>query len=430
MQSRRQLLAGLGAASLLRPQGAIAAPASEVPADFIGLSFETGELLKNHLLTPDNSSLVSLIRGLGPAGLLRIGGNSSDRATAHPSPASIASLAAFVRAIGWSLVYGLDLGNGSPGQAADEARAAADAAGPALVAFQIGNEPDLFSPDLRPPGWTVADYLAEWQRFAEAVLARVPGARFAGPDIAARGSWMMPFASLARPRPVLLTRHFYTEGPGSSPSVTIARMLGSGPALAAAMAPAEDAARASNLPVRMIETNSVYGGGRPGVSDTLAAAIWGADLMFRLAASGWSGVNFHDRPIRSYAPIGEDPPGHPFARPLYYGMLLFARSHARRVFFLSVPESPGVSAYTVEGRDGRTRLAFINKDPVRTVRVAPPAHVSPTNLLRLTAPSPAATAVTLGGAAVGDGGAWQPSPEPITGLIELPPCNAVLVRPA
>jgi len=31
--------------------------------------------------------------------------------------------------------------------------------------------------------------------------------------------------------------------------------------------------RSAELPIRMTEVNSVYGGGKPGVSDTLAAAV-------------------------------------------------------------------------------------------------------------------------------------------------------------
>jgi hypothetical protein len=420
--SRRAVLAGLAAAAVA---GASRAPA--VPPRFIGLSYETGELVEGTRLSPGNRAFVALLRRLGGEGLLRLGGNSSDRAHAHPTAAAIDRLAGFLRATGWSLLYGLDLGNGTPRQAADEAHAVADAAGPALTAFQIGNEPDLFASRLRPRGWGVSDYLDAWRRFAEAVLRRVPAARFAGPDIAENGSWMMPFAALRDPRPVLLTRHFYTEGPGSSPSVTIARMLGSAGKLAAAIEPAEQAARASGLPVRMAETNSVYGGGRPGVSDTLAAAVWGAELMFRLAAAGWNGVNFHTRPACSYAPLGEATGGRPVARPLYYGMLLFAQSRPRRVAALPVRNAAAVSAYMIEGRDHRRRFAFINTSPREPAHVALPDAA--TSLIRLAASSPAATSgVTLGGAEVANDGAWRPAFEPVAarGMVELPPCHAVL----
>ncbi|HUA77789.1 MAG TPA: glycosyl hydrolase family 79 C-terminal domain-containing protein [Acetobacteraceae bacterium] len=435
-RGRRAVLSGLAASAFLGPPvgppvglPASAAPAPEIPADFLGLSYETAALVPGTLLSPDNHALVSLIRRLGPHGVLRLGGNSSDRPRAHPGPAAIARLAGFLRATGWSLIHGLDLGTGTPQEAAQEAAAVAEAAGPALIAFQIGNEPDIFPRSLRPLGWSVPDYLREWRRFAEAVRARVPAARFAGPDIAADGSWMMPFALAADPRPVLLTRHFYAEGPASSPAVTIPRLLASGPRLAAAMAPAARAARATGLPLRMTETNSVYAGGRAGVSDTLAAAAWGAELMFRLAAAGWRGVNFHTVPSRPYTPLGEETGPRPIARPLYYAMLLFARSAPRRVSPLSFP---ALASYAIEGRDGRRRLALINMSPERTARVAL-AAAPDASLLRLAAASPAATSgITLGGAEIANDGTWRPRPErpAAHGAIDLPPCNAVLITTA
>jgi hypothetical protein len=48
-----------------------------------------------------------------------------------------------------------------------------------------------------------------------------------------------------------------------------------------------------SLPFRIAEANSVYGEGQRGVSDTFGAALWGAGLMFQLAAAGAAGVNFH-----------------------------------------------------------------------------------------------------------------------------------------
>lgn len=396
---------------------------AEVAADFTGLSFETAELVRGSLLTPGNASLIALIRRLGRLGVIRIGGNTSDRAAGHPTEAAIIALGGVLRATGWSLIYGLDLGNGSAERAAREAEMVTRAAGPALMALQIGNEPDLFDRSIRPASWGFRDYLAAWERFARAVLERMPEARFAGPDIASRGGWIMPFAMDARPRPVLLTRHFYAEGPGSSPEVTIARLLGSGPALDAALDPAEQASRQSSLPLRMAETNSVYDGGRPGVSDTLAAAAWGAELMFRLAARGWAGVNFHDRPTRSYAPIGR---ASPLAKPLYYGMLMFAAARARRVALL--PGTADVRLYHIAGRDGRMRIACFNRDPRRAARAILPAGAKAASVLRLAAATPATAMVTLGGARVADDGTWKPHLEIARAPIELAPASGAIVE--
>ncbi len=43
----------------------------------------------------------------------------------------------------------------------------------------------------------------------------------------------------------------------------------------------------------MTEGNTVYQGGKPGLSDVFAAALWGADYLFELMSLGYSGVNLH-----------------------------------------------------------------------------------------------------------------------------------------
>ena len=68
--------------------------------------------------------------------------------------------------------------------------------GERLEYFQIGNEPDLYQDannGTRPPGWGFADYLREWTGYAEAIAARVPAARFGGPDVGASSDWVTRF---------------------------------------------------------------------------------------------------------------------------------------------------------------------------------------------------------------------------------------------
>jgi len=62
------------------------------------------------------------------------------------------------------------------------------------------------------------------------------------------------------------------------------------------------------------------------VSDTLGAALWGAELMFEIAAAGGVGVNFHAGPDKVYTPIAGATRPHR-AHPLYYGMLQIGRAH-------------------------------------------------------------------------------------------------------
>jgi hypothetical protein len=45
--------------------------------------------------------------------------------------------------------------------------------------------------------------------------------------------------------------------------------------------------------VRMTEGNTCYRGGKPGVSDVFAAALWSADYSLLLTSNNYSGVNLH-----------------------------------------------------------------------------------------------------------------------------------------
>src|SRR5690349_77958 len=94
VQSRRSVLKGLGAAIL--SAGALgcdvaaaddtvtltidhAAKGTPVASNFAGLSFETAALAETPCLSAENHSLVSLLKSLGRQGVIRLGGNSSDR---------------------------------------------------------------------------------------------------------------------------------------------------------------------------------------------------------------------------------------------------------------------------------------------------------------------------------------------------------------
>ena len=134
------------------------------------------------------------------------------------TPFGLLRLAKFVRASGWKLIYGLNLGNGTPEDAAAEAAVVASALGDSLLAFQIGNEPDLFSRNgLRPRTYGVKDYLAEWKTFAGAVRGRVPNAPFAGPDTSYRTDWVAAMGREEAAEPRAVERPLLRGRPGEQP---------------------------------------------------------------------------------------------------------------------------------------------------------------------------------------------------------------------
>ena len=111
-------------------------PLGNIPADFVGLGYEITSVARPGLLCARNRAYVDLLRVLGPAGVLRVGGNTSDYARYEPggkpvarskgtvvSRASLGELRGFCRATGWRLIWGLNLGEGTPAQAVEEALA-------------------------------------------------------------------------------------------------------------------------------------------------------------------------------------------------------------------------------------------------------------------------------------------------------------------
>jgi hypothetical protein len=184
---RRAFIGGLTAALLASPAHAQVDAARvtidyqdagrPLAPDFIGLSYESAILNPGTYFSPENAALIALMRALGDTGVLRIGGNTSERTVWEPAgagapdaivitPAAIDRLAATLRALGWKLIYGLNLARGTPEAAAEEAAYVARALGPLLLAFQIGNEPDGFGQwtRVRPPTYDIAAFTAEWLR--------------------------------------------------------------------------------------------------------------------------------------------------------------------------------------------------------------------------------------------------------------------------
>jgi hypothetical protein len=75
--------------------------------------------------------------------------------------------------------------------------------------------------------------------------------------------------------------------------VTTERLLAGNARIAAETRQVEAVARAHGRVYRMTEGNSCYRGGKPGMSDAFAAALWAGDYMLELASLGCAGVNLH-----------------------------------------------------------------------------------------------------------------------------------------
>lgn len=410
-----------------------------MPEGFVGLSYEVQQLREPSFFSAANTGLIEQFKAISANGVLRLGGNTSEYEWWKPTPESpepehpptrvvtgeprslyypvtaeaVRNLDAFLRATGWQCIYGIGLGTNVPERAAEEAAFAAKTLGPHLLYFQVGNEVDLFAPHLRNPAtWNAHSYFTQWLSFARAITAAVPGAKFGMPDVASRLEWLTEIAELwptvrNAPDVAQLTHHYYFGGPATNPNVNIPNLL-SAEAMAKVQGMADiatAAARKMGVPLRMTEGNTCYRGGKPGVSDVFAAALWAADYSLLLAGNGYTGVNLHGGSGPSVAnSVGGALPGdallrdqgatpeqiashpHPFytpiasfgtkyeMEPVAYG-LKFAGLLSGGTFvesdFAGRLQATNVdaTAYAARMPGGETRVIVLNKDADRDIAV-------------------------------------------------------------
>jgi hypothetical protein len=383
------------------------------------------------LLSAQNLTYVQLVRNLSPKGVIRVGGNTSDDAAYSPDEKAVSApkgtvvndtmlrqLGSFLQATNWQLIWGLNLGSGDERQAAAEAETVAGMANGQLLAFEIGNEPDLFGRGAghRAKGYGYDDYLKEFRRYKTAVRAKLPHAPFAGPDAASETDWVRRFADDEGSDLKLLTHHYYRQCAG--PTSTLDKLLGSDPKLELALQKLRLASSTANVPYRICEVNSFCGGGKEGVSNSFGAALWVLDYLFQLASAGCGGANIETGVnqlgfVSWYSPIRQNEAGAYAAAPEYYGMLAFTEASRGTLVASSCDVvDTKVSAYAVVAADRSLLVTIVNKEATLdvSVKLMLPRNAHNGRVLRLTAPSLQATAaVSFGGSAVSAAGTWGPT---------------------
>lgn len=364
---------------------------AKVPLDYMGLSYESGQLSYPDFFSPRNTALIQMFRTLSPSGVLRLGGNLSEftlwseTEPATPSdpnglvgpdpghreprtftitPQSIRNLQGFLSATGWRCIYGLNLGGGTLEQALAEGGCVARTLGSQLIAVQFGNEPDLFKHrDQGNRPWTFDEYLTRWKTFRAAFHEKLPQVPVAGPDTASKQTWVEEFTEFVPKEVVMATSHYYPLGPPSNPQMTIDLLLHPGDKFDSSCRQALDFAKAAGLPFRLAEGNSCYNAGKLGVSDTFASALWAGDFCLQMAALGCVGVNLHGGANGYYSPIVGSIESGFASRPEYYGLML-AQEFAGRTLKKTTLEAKGanITAYAAGGEDGTQLVAVFNKD--------------------------------------------------------------------
>lgn len=157
--------------------------------------------------------------------------------------------------------------------------------------------------------------------------------------------------------------------------------------------------------VRMTEGNTCYRGGKPGISEVFAAALWSADYSLLLASNDYSGVNLHGGTGKSVAnSVGGSLPGdallqangetpeqiaahpHPFytpiatfgsdylLEPVAYGLKFagpFSGGTLLKTEFATKLQAAGVNAtaYAANLPGGQTSVIILNKDAAADLEV-------------------------------------------------------------
>jgi hypothetical protein len=380
-----------------------------IPRSFVGLSveFQTLRFLTGTAATGTNPVTEGLFRELRAAGsgapLLRVGGGSADTVWWNPlrrrprplgiqrdfTDADASALAQFRSRTGMPLIVALNLASRDPSIATTLAQALVARLGPgAFRAFEVGNEPDIYGErryyldsagryhNARNRNYDFGNYLFDFRARARSLRAAVPRLPLAGPGACCKPEFTkgLPlFLRRERKRVRLISYHEYFGAacPGvgrRNPGFPTRNKL-LGPKVIERVtnkyASLVQIARRYRKPVRLTETNSFACGGKPGLSDTFTASLWGADYMMRMAAIGMNGMDFHT--FAPYSPFALGfQPGVGYvgtAQPLFYGMLAFARATANRATILLDP------TITARVRRGVNLVPFVTLDRRRTLRV-------------------------------------------------------------
>ena len=398
-------------------------PGYKISPIFEGLSFETEILTKNpEYLNINNNAFIQLIKNLGP-GILRIGGGTSDKIdwTGKPrdsnTPANILTtsdidrLSAFSKAIGWQVLFGLNLGSNNVNASANEALYVYNSIGSNLYAMQFGNEANYFTANrLRNYDYGFNNYLVDWRAYYAAVRAVAPQLSFAGPDVVNSPDWIRSFADNENSEVKLIDGHYYITGPATDPSITYKNLL-SDYALSPYIQSIKDASSKYGLPFRITECNNIWGGGKAGVSDIFASALWALNFMWTVAEYNAQGINFHDGQGIIYSPLTMAN-GVAVVHPEYYAMLAFKYGSTGGTIVPATVTAQGnnCNAYACVNPDGSYSVTLINREEIKNLNfnIQLSQSASTIQVARLTAPSiTATTGVTFAGSAVKTDGTFE-----------------------
>lgn len=386
-------------------------PGAAIPRSFAGFSMEWTSipdyLGSNGVVNPIFSRLTSWLSiGANGSPGLRFGGESTDHTWWNPenrpkpqtivtdiNPQWLQHLSTWVQQTRTPLVMGLNMGLDLPNEAAALAGAIRGVIPPNFLRnFELGNEPDLYPTPRaysvrgnvrvrarkRPIGYGYPEYRSEVNEQVAAIHPAAPDVALAGGGFAA-GSWddLQDDILSVQPSVKSWSVHAYPlqtcdrdirrrGGVRYIPKILAPNAYNS---IVDRVRHLVAVAAAHGATVQVSEMNSAICGGLRGVSDTMAAALWGTDILFGLAEAGVRSTHFHTWTGSLYGPVEvrqNNGVSEAKVRPLFYGMMLFNRATPPGSQLVPVGPNAGGARLKTWGTvapDGVRRFVVINKDP-------------------------------------------------------------------
>jgi uncharacterized protein (TIGR03437 family) len=249
--------------------------------------------------------------------------------------------------------------------------------------------------------------------------------------------FVVPFAQAEGRNVILLSDHYY-RGNGQAPNLTVDSITDLDFAVVQVAKSMLAVSQSADVPYRIAETNSFYGGGAPNISNSYGSALWVIDHLFDCASNGALGINLHGGgDIAFYTPIADSNGVVIEARPEFYGVTLFTLA-GQGMLLKTAIDTAGLNAtaYTIKSANGALNLVINNKD-LRSLNatIHLPQAASAAQMIQLTGPSVSSlTGVTIQGSAIKPNGAFAPGPAtqlPVSGSTVscyVSPISAALIQ--
>ena len=384
-----------------------------IPSDFAGLSFEKNSLNQG-VFSPHRDTLIRLFQTCGIKSL-RVGGNSVDETTLSLDTTStdttftraeLDNLFLFAQQASCKILMGLNLRDSNASLAATEASYVMQYQNSALFGFEVGNEPDLYHINhYRKSSYWDTNYESEYKHYYDSIKYYQPTAVFTGPACASKyKEFTEPFRRAMDTIISMLTQHYYG---GDTNAVTVHERIDTLLSKEKLRRVSKEVdslvkcADSSGIPFRMSECNSWDHGGKKGVSNAFASALWALDYMYKLADDGCAGVNFHGGLDGPYTVFSKKDNIYS-ARPIAYGILAFQiGSKGKFISDMVTDNTINLDSYSVIDTSNNIYTTIINKDTLQNAVInldAGDSSYLSAEYVRLSSDSLGdTTTVTLGG---------------------------------